>query len=85
LSQLGEIESKFSPFDMTRLFTRVSVTMRSAGRPDGLNIVFGGNNFVQDLCLFWNLRLAESLFKESTVLFLPFSMGYEGVETYKSF
>lgn len=75
LSQLSEIESKFSPLDMTKLFTRTSTTIRGvAERPEGLNIVFAGNNFIQDLCLFWNLRLAQSIFKKSVVLFLPFNM-----------
>lgn len=74
LSQVAEIESKFSPLDMTKLFTRTTVTMRGAERPEGLNIVFAGNNFVRDLCLFWNLRLAQSIFKKSIMLFLPFTM-----------
>lgn len=75
LSQLAEIEGKFSPLDMTKLFTRTSITIRGvADRPEGLNVVLAGNNFVQDLCLFWNLRLAQSLFKKSIVLFLPFTL-----------
>lgn len=73
LSQLAEIEGKFSPLDMTKLFTRTSITIRGVvERPEGLNVVLAGSNFVQDLCLFWNLRLAQSFFKKSIVLFLPF-------------
>ena len=74
LSRLAEIENKFSPLDMTSLFTRTSVTIGGAERPEGLNIVFSGNNFIQDLCLFWNLRLSQSFFKKSVMLFLPFAM-----------
>lgn len=72
LSFVAEFENKFSPLNMTELYLRNSVTLRGANRPDGLNIVLVGENKTRDLCLFWNLRLAQNIFSNSILLILPF-------------
>ncbi|HBG75110.1 MAG: hypothetical protein A2X25_14495 [Chloroflexi bacterium GWB2_49_20] len=75
LSLLAEFETRFTPLNMTCSYIDFKIMIRGAGeRPEGLNIVFVGNNFVRDLCLFWNLRLAENYLKKSVLLFLPFDI-----------
>ena len=75
LTLLAEFENKFSPLNMTQLDIKMTVTIHGASeRPEGLNIVFGGNNILLDLCKFWNLRLSHSFFEESALLFLPFDL-----------
>ncbi|MHB8778494.1 MAG: hypothetical protein ACYC6R_12160 [Anaerolineales bacterium] len=84
LTLASEFENKFSPLDMTKLYIQTTITLTGANRPDGLNIVFVGDNKVQDLCLFWNLRLAQNIFEKSVLLILPFDV-FSGKKTCKSF
>ncbi len=59
---------------MTQQFIQTSMSFSGAPIPEGLTIVFGGNNLVRDLCLFWNLHFALNFQIKSKLLFLPFDL-----------
>ncbi len=58
LRLLAEFHDHVSPLDLTRRYLRARYPLQVPERPRGLSLVLIGDNWVQDLCLFWSLRFA---------------------------
>jgi len=65
LARLAEfnVNDRLSPLDFTDRYLRRTIAFESSNRerPEGLSIVLLDKNWVQDVCVFWNLRHAISL------------------------
>jgi hypothetical protein len=60
-AQLAEFDGRLYPLSLTHQYLGMTTAFEGSGRPRGLSIVLIDRNWVQDICVFWNLRLAPSL------------------------
>lgn len=78
LDLLREFEEKISPLGYagSAMMSRISHSLGSGWWPDGLSIIFTGNRFVSDLCIYWASRLRFSLRGAGTFRSLIFPIDY---------
>jgi len=62
LARLAEFNDRLPPLDFTDRYLRMATSFEwsERERPKGLSIVLLDKNWVQDVCVFWNLRQAVS-------------------------
>jgi hypothetical protein len=60
-AQLAQFDGRLYPLGLTTRGLSKTTWWSGRERPEGLSIVLIDKNWVRDICLFWNLRLASTL------------------------